>query len=506
MILKWLIALMAITYTQVEAARILGLIWTFSRSHHIAGSTLLKELAKTGHEVHLLSTYNDNVDIPNFTQELLTGIIVPGDGMSNPNSSVFTMLFDFVPIMNKNVEKFWENEAVQKLIRTKPKYDAVIVLTFFNDFVLALPHYLKAPTIIYSSMSSNPINNKYVANPSLPYATGLAKNGFFARLNFVTLNVVIYVIEAYFLAPLQNRINEKYLPDVPPIEVLNKNVSLVLINSHYAIEGPRPYVPNMVQIGGFHTREVKKLPENLQTYLDSAKDGAILFSMGTNVKLSKNLQRNQLDAIMSGLGKVAPIKVLFKSEIDIPSAPENVLVSNWLPQNDILAHPNLKVFISHGGLAGTTEAVYHGVPMLGIPFFADQKFNIGSMSEVGLAVTLDVDRITEQTFYAALEELLTNPTYSTNAKKRSSLLKNQPVSSLQKAIWWIEHIIEYKGGEHLRNVGMELEWYHLYMVDVMAFFLALILVVLAISFIVIRWVLRILYNICRGKPKKEKKH
>ncbi|KAG5670631.1 hypothetical protein PVAND_000879 [Polypedilum vanderplanki] len=57
--------------------------------------------------------------------------------------------------------------------------------------------------------------------------------------------------------------------------------------------------------------------------------------------------------------------------------PDNVMISSWLPQRDILAHPNVKAYICHGGLLGTTEAVYEGVPVLGIPIFGDQKTNHG---------------------------------------------------------------------------------------------------------------------------------
>ncbi|KAL3289131.1 hypothetical protein HHI36_003569 [Cryptolaemus montrouzieri] len=500
MYLTWFVAFVAILSSQVESAKILGIFWTMGRSHHLTGSALLKALAASGHEVHLMSSFYDDVKIPNYKQEHLKGIIIPDT--TNLNTSKISQMLDFIPTMNRNVEGFWKNEAIQRLIKTKPKYDAVIVLSFFNDYVLALPHYLEAPTIIYSSMSSNRVNNKYVANPNLPYAP---TNSFFGRLGVTGMNIVLTIIEDYLLAPLQNEFIKKYLPGSPTIKELTKNVSLVLVNSHFAVEPPRPYVPNMIQIGGFHSQKIKKLPQDLQNYLDSAKNGAVLFSMGSVVEIGTNLPKEKLDIIMTGLGKIAPIKVLFKSEIEIPTAPKNVLISKWLPQNDILAHPNLKLFISHGGLAGTTEAVFHGVPVLGIPFFADQKTNIDSVIRSGFAIKLELEEISQKTFDMAIKSLLINSTYAANAKKRSSLLKKQPVKPLENAIWWIEHIIEHKGGDHLRNIGMELEWYQLYMVDIMLFFLALISTILVISFFITRWMLRKLTSLLGGKSQKVKK-
>lgn len=38
----------------------------------------------------------------------------------------------------------------------------------------------------------------------------------------------------------------------------------------------------------------------------------------------------------------------------------------------LVAHKNTKLFITHSGLMSSQEAIYHGVPMLGIPIFADQ--------------------------------------------------------------------------------------------------------------------------------------
>lgn len=66
-------------------------------------------------------------------------------------------------------------------------------------------------------------------------------------------------------------------------------------------------------------------------------------------------------------------KVLWKYEDEsIPNLPANVMIRKWLPQNDVLAHTNIVLFIAHGGVFGKQEGIYHGVPMLFIPFYSDQ--------------------------------------------------------------------------------------------------------------------------------------
>lgn len=73
-----------------------------------------------------------------------------------------------------------------------------------------------------------------------------------------------------------------------------------------------------------------------------------------------------------------------------------------------LAHPNVKLFISHGGISGVYETVDAGVPVLGFPLYYDQPRNLQSLVDAGMAIAMELTSVTEQQFLYAIKELVYN--------------------------------------------------------------------------------------------------
>ena len=69
--------------------------------------------------------------------------------------------------------------------------------------------------------------------------------------------------------------------------------------------------------------------------------------------------------------------------------PTNLRIEHWIPsQLGVLAHPNVRVFLTHGGGNGFHEGIYFGKPLLVMPFWLDCfDFAVRAIdSGVGLAL------------------------------------------------------------------------------------------------------------------------
>lgn len=53
----------------------------------------------------------------------------------------------------------------------------------------------------------------------------------------------------------------------------------------------------------------------------------------------------------------------------------NIKTIKWAPQNDVLGHPAVGVFLTQGGINSLYEAAYHAKPVVTIPLIADQEGN-----------------------------------------------------------------------------------------------------------------------------------
>ncbi|KAM4811849.1 UDP-glucuronosyltransferase 2A2 isoform X1 [Urocitellus parryii] len=243
-----------------------------------------------------------------------------------------------------------------------------------------------------------------------------------------------------------------------------------LIRTYWDFEFPRPYLPNFEFVGGLHCKPAKPLPKEMEDFVQSSgEDGVVAFSLGSMVK---NLTEEKANLIASALAQI-PQKVLWRYQGKKPATlGANTRIFDWLPQNDLLGHPKTKAFITHGGTNGIYEAIYHGIPMVGIPMFADQPDNIAHMRAKGAAVEVNFNTMTSADLLSALRTVINDPSYKENAMRLSRIHHDQPVKPLDRAVFWIEFVMRHKGAKHLRPASHDLTWFQYHSLDVIGFLLA----------------------------------
>lgn len=167
-------------------------------------------------------------------------------------------------------------------------------------------------------------------------------------------------------------------------------------------------------------------------------------------------------------------------EESIPNLPENVILSKWLPQQDLLAHPNLRVFVTHGGLLSVQEALYHRTPLVGIPLGNDQKPNLLRAEKRGFALMLDWISLNSTEFLLAINTAMHDPELRENMNAMAELFVDARDTPLVRAVWWVEYVIRYEGAHFLRPHSLDLAWYQYHLLDVIAFILIILSFVLFI--------------------------
>lgn len=240
-------------------------------------------------------------------------------------------------------------------------------------------------------------------------------------------------------------------PDIPSGTELDEMTALMLVNSHPSVDFPESLPPNIIQVGGLQIKEAKPVPKDIDEFFSKSKKGAVLMTLGTNIR-SDELGMERVTMILEAFRRFPDYNFLWKFETSemISSLPSNVKISDWLPQNDILAHPKLKLFISHAGLLSSHEATWWGKPIVGIPFYADQHRNAFALESAEVAVTVDVKSLSTENLRNAIEEVLGNPKYLRNMKIRSKRFRDQPEKPLARAVWWSEFVIRNPKPVHLK--------------------------------------------------------
>ncbi|KAF5286712.1 hypothetical protein FQA39_LY16195 [Lamprigera yunnana] len=495
-----------------DSARILAYIPTPSYSHQVVFQPLWKELSLRGHNVTVLTTNPvGDLSLTNLTEVDMSFSYakVTRNVLELIDASPLVFVKKYIDMFNELFAEQLEHPSVQKALDdSSVGYDLVIVENLLPA-PFAIAEKFKCPFIGISSLAAPEALYRSVGVPShpivypdvlLPFIT---TDTLLKRIGSVMFSIFTKALE-YYVESSEEYLVKKYFGDnYPPLSAITKNLSLLLVNSDPILDTVRPLLPVVVSVRGIHRIPPKPLPKDLKEVLDSATNGFIYFSLGSNMK-SKDIPVELLNEIIATFSEL-PYTILWKFETDFPNMPKNVHISKWLPQGDVLKHPNIKLFITQGGLQSMEEAIFEKVPMIGIPIFADQPVNVVRMVHKGFGLGLDYKTLKKDDLKKTILEVITNPVYKRNITRISDLLQDQPMTGLERAVWWTEYVIRHKGTTHLRSPVLDLPWYQYYLLDVIG--ITLLVLTLLIYVVVLSWrlfwkVIRVLgFSTSIGKQK-----
>ncbi|XP_043762519.1 UDP-glucuronosyltransferase 2B4-like [Cervus elaphus] len=499
MSVKWLSLLQLVQLTCYFNSGSCGkvLVWPVEFSHWMNMKTILDELVTRGHEVTVLESSASTLIDPNkplamkfetfpisLTKEdfqnvakilIETWMLAVKDYFWIHLSRMQQLFEEFSDIGIKICSEVVSNKKLMTKLQ-ESRFD-VILADAVGPCGELLAEVLKVPLVYSLYFSPGYLVEKRSGRLSFPPSyVPVMLSELSDHMTFMErVKNMIYVLyfDYWFQMYNEKKWNQFYS------EVLGRPTTLVelmgkaemwLIRNYWDFSFPRPRLPNVEFVGGLHCKPAKPLPKEMEEFVQSSGEhGIVVFSLGSMVS---NMSEERANVIASAFAQI-PQKVLWRYDGKKPDTlGPNTRLYKWIPQNDVLGHPKTKAFITHGGSNGIYEAIYHGIPMVGLPLFADQPHNVVHMTAKGAAIRLDLETMSTEDLLNALKEVINNPFYKENVMRLSAIQHDQPMKPLDRAIFWIEFVMRNRGAKHLRPAAHDLTWFQYHSLDVIGFLLA----------------------------------
>jgi len=488
------------------------LFWsvTASKGSYLAMMSTAEELAKRGHEVTLVSIHSTMTK----TVEGITEIVLSRDEDKAIEKAQKISKFqqkqelNVLGILNtlKGVEIAYEvsiddnrnamrDPQVEDLMKTKHVDVFITYSRFANEASYLLAKKKNASLVMFTRFmqasafvnwaNGDPFNPSYMMNwlfpVYYPYELPMIfQPGSNQRLTFVgRLKNSIYTLWSHYylrgniLLPKIHRMLAEVFPDepIPHVDDMIKATALTISGGNpFLVDGARPVMPKTLLAGMMTCKpqNLEPLPVDLKKWVEDAEHGVVLVSFGTIV--NPHLIRDadvKGKLLLSVFGRLKQ-SVIWKWFTSMPDAPNNTLVTQWVPQESLLAHDNVKLFITHGGLNSFQEAICHKTPMVGIPFYGDQFLNVDEATRKHIGVHVNFHSMTEEIIDTAIKEVLNNSSYKSAITELSDLVMDQPQHPMDRVVWWLEYLLRHPHNPGMVSPTQDLWWFQFFLLDVIA--------------------------------------
>ncbi|XP_059201230.1 UDP-glucuronosyltransferase-like [Centropristis striata] len=318
--------------------------------------------------------------------------------------------------------------------------------------------------------------------PSPPSYVPRYFTGFTDKMSFQerTVNTLVALLEPLVCRLMSwhfDTMAYQFLGEEVGVAEILSDSAIWLMRMDFALDFPLPLMPNVIPVGGINCNVRNPLPEDLESWL-SGEHGFVVFTLGTMVS---DLPEETTSVFLEAFRQI-PQKVIWRYTGQVSEdVPENVKLMKWVPQNDLLAHPGARAFITHAGSHSLFEGLCHGVPMVMVPLSAEQPDNAARLVRKGAGIVLDIYFITAESLLQGLNEVINNTRYKENVQKLSALHKDRPVDPLDLSVYWTEFVMRHKGAKHLKAAVHDLNWVQYFCLDVIALLVTVVLLFIIVT-------------------------
>ncbi|KAH7729896.1 UGT-62 protein [Aphelenchoides avenae] len=441
----FLLLILALVTTSGHGLKVAIFALDLSGSQLLWNVRVAHTLLKAGHNVTLIRlqtwTYKEaTAKIDPRVDQWVVNAVVPG--------------FDFEKLQEQQAEMAFKSESALKMLSAEGRKkwsqfsdifalgceevlkkkdfmeklkasDFDIAFSHMYDYcAIGLIHYAQTPTWIWLNTMLMDASDKMT---------------FFQRVKSFFGYFIVTYFHHHVVAPKETEVFRRVVdPSFPDLRELSRKVPLVMVNSDEFYDLTRPTLHKIINVGGLGMKktEANPLTDEYAKLVDAASS-VVVFTFGSVVNASL-MPQEMKEEFMKAFARFPDTLFLFRYPLtDIDQIkPKNVMLSKWLPQNDLLR----------------------------------DQFRNGRIAESqGFGYYLDKTNLNENTIAKAIETVLSNERYSTTVKKIQRMVEAKPRKAEESLVKWTEFLAEFKELPNLTPHGVHLSFVQYHSLDVMAF-------------------------------------
>lgn len=256
-----------------DCAKILGIFNVPSVSHQVVFQPIWKELSLRGHEVTIMSpNIINDPSLTNLTEidlKFLYKYIGELDKKMVEGMDHWYWTRSLDQFARSTTEGLFAHKEVQKLIKDNSKHYDIVLIEAILPSPAVFSVRFNCPLVGIASLSiPNPLH-EIAGTPVHPLlypdlSTNFGENiTFFEKVDAILFYWYQRYKYFYEILPNMDKAIKKYFGSNTPDlrQIISKNMSMILLNTHPLIHKPRPYGPNVIEMGGrMHLKPRKPLP------------------------------------------------------------------------------------------------------------------------------------------------------------------------------------------------------------------------------------------------------